>query len=187
MGIKKIRENLNDKVRDWGNSKTKNLVRMTGKGFGDFLTMNVNFRKTGATVGALTPVVGLYGLLSNAGGDYSPMLGAIFTPLAYAGTYPISVLFSGLAGAIGYSVGEKVDWAIGDKSPRTWIHMSGEQMRASQLHHEMTEIREKGPLTLEDSKKVDRLQRKYNKVFSKIDVLDETRKRSAQRPYLVVA
>ena len=103
----KLREKFNDKVREWGNNRTERFKRITGKGLGDLLTAEINFRRMGATAGALAPVAGLYYWLSEGG--INPVLAGALAPTIYLFTIPVSGVVSAVLGGIGYKIGEKLD------------------------------------------------------------------------------
>jgi len=116
------RTDFNDKVREFGNNKTKRIKEFSGKGLGDLLTTDVNFRKAGATAGALVPLAFYYQMGSLMGMDegsnevINTIAKGIFASLCYGVTYYMSIPASAILGRLGYGVGRKVDKLIGDKS-----------------------------------------------------------------------
>ena len=114
-----IREKLNNKVREFGNNRTKRIKEISGKGLGDLLTTDINFRKAGATAGALVPLAFLYKFGSYIGVDGSNTIAKmIIAPILYGSTFPISIPTSVVLGVLGYDAGKKIDRLIGDKSLR---------------------------------------------------------------------
>jgi hypothetical protein len=113
---KGIRKRFNDKVREWGNNRTKRLKQFTGKGLGDLLAADINFKRIGATLGALAPVA-LCGLAADSMIEFSesaPLWAkALYyvpmTSLIYAAASYLTVPASLIAGRIGYELGKRVD------------------------------------------------------------------------------
>jgi len=120
MGLRNLRQGFNDSIREWGNNRTSWMVDRFGKGLGDMLTANVNFRKVGATAGILAPFVPMYLLLSNGGEN--PIMGAIFTPVYAISIFPATFFGCMFAGGMGYVCGEKVDSLLGDTSRRGGLY-----------------------------------------------------------------
>lgn len=118
---KTFRQSFNNVVRTWGN-KTKHLHSYNWD-IGDFLTSNVNFRKVGAITGTIVPpVVHAYWQSYNmASGAIIPAI--IMTPLHFAlNFWPLGFLEGAVGGTVGYVVGEKIDWMLGDRSQRGGLY-----------------------------------------------------------------
>jgi len=110
------RTDFNDKVREFGNNKTKRIKEFSGKGLGDLLTTDVNFRKAGATAGTLLPLAFWYQFGSYAGIEGNNTIAKmIFAPILYGATFPISIFASIVLGKLSYESGKKVDGLIGVK------------------------------------------------------------------------
>ena len=107
-----VRHRFNSTVRKFGNKicpyRTKFVAR--DKGLGDLLTTDVNFRKAGATAGAVSPWVACYGIFNLAiPGDSSSLVDVMGATLIYGATWQFSTPTSVILGRAGYRLGEKLD------------------------------------------------------------------------------
>jgi len=118
MGLKELRRGLNDSVREWGNNRTSRITALTGRGLGDLLTTEVNFRRVGGTIGTVSPLILIYFGVSQQVDYTIPRL--LATSAIAIVTHPITIPVMVFAGAYGYCLGEGIDRFLGDnKSTNT--------------------------------------------------------------------
>jgi len=134
--IKKLRQSLNESTRYHANKLTPRLGDK-GLGLGDFLTGDINFRRAGATAGALTPLIGIYGMLSSTDG---PVSGAIMAPLVYAAAYPITLSLSYILGVGAHRAGEHIDAFLGDEDAQENIVIRRAMADSRRFEGELEEI-----------------------------------------------
>lgn len=113
--MNKLRKNFNDKVREWGNRISlmpKRYREMGHMDLGDILTAEITPRRVGATIGALTPLAGLYGMEYATTGSH--LFSAIMTPAVYVMMFPFTVSTSIALGLGGYMIGAKLENKISE-------------------------------------------------------------------------
>src|SRR3989338_3139517 len=107
--IQRFRENLNDRVRDWGNSKDIKFSNDLGTrefGFGDMLTQKTNFETYLSALGMASPIFFWY----SCGQNIAPVTSIdqtiaklICATVVSAQFYPVSLVQSYL----GYKSGKR--------------------------------------------------------------------------------
>lgn len=117
---KGLRKRFNDGVRRWGNNRTKRIEAMTGRGLGDLLVADINFKRVGATLGALAPVALCGAMADKVVVEYNdPVLFsralfyAVTVPIIYLAASYITIPASIVAGTIGSEAGKVVDNLLG--------------------------------------------------------------------------
>ena len=108
--LSNARTELNNQIREFGNSHTRGIKDTTGEGLGDLLTADVNFRRAGAAAGALVPLAFWYKFGSHVNFEGSNTISKmVFVPMLYGTTYYLSFSASVILGALGYETGKKID------------------------------------------------------------------------------
>ncbi|MBU2589990.1 MAG: hypothetical protein KKB39_04480 [Nanoarchaeota archaeon] len=160
MTIEEKRQKFNGKVKNLVNKLTPTLANYN-LGLGNLLTMNINFRKTGAIVGAVGTWYGLYSLYK-----MSPDLQEVSTILAGLNATMASMIIVPFISAIGYFMGNSIDLRLGDDSkricvPKWKIEQEIEEIKAkrlSKLEKRMQELKQD----------VDLNDKKYSRFYGSI-------------------
>lgn len=108
------RDSLNHSVRKIGNKVSGGIKIRLNYGLGDLLTEEINFRSAGAVVGGLAPLASMYALTVREG----PVRSVVKISGAIAIGGPVSLATCLASGAVGYSTGNRLDFLLGDNSPR---------------------------------------------------------------------
>jgi hypothetical protein len=123
--IKEYRKKLNDAMREAGNEATAQTMGLPPYwinqhgGFGDILATEINFRKAGATIGAVAPYAGAClianysstGMPENYLKDLNTFINFAISSAAFTVTLLPVVL-----GKFGYNAGKALDNLMGDSS-----------------------------------------------------------------------